>query len=259
MPQKPSLNLWYIDMSEALGTFPLRLQFILQKTGMAGSKLALMLDVSPATISGWLSGKKQPTLENLIRLSEMLNISLCWLVHNEGTRSLHGPLHLSKAEENMLLKLREFPQSVLDDLFTFISAATQSESVNGETLVEKANAWNLVEAAGIAILILDREYIIRDINQAYLGVLNLNENLYDEVLNTSFLSWIDPSDQAETLLNIVRAKSKQQIDNFYSRHLRFKTSCRARVLINAVYHQKDGAEYTVIYAFTLPDKTARGN
>lgn len=67
-----------------------RLEEIRKDNGMTQEDLAKLLDVSSATISSYERGEVMPKLANLLKLSEVLNISidyLCGLVDEEISHS----------------------------------------------------------------------------------------------------------------------------------------------------------------------------
>ncbi len=58
----------------------LRLKEILKEKGITQVFLAREMDLSTVTINHWVSGKAIPSVESLIRLAEILEVSLDELV-----------------------------------------------------------------------------------------------------------------------------------------------------------------------------------
>ncbi|MFM1755916.1 MAG: hypothetical protein RL621_840 [Bacteroidota bacterium] len=58
----------------------LRLKEILKQKGITQVFLAREMDLSTVTINHWVSGKAIPSVESLIRLAEILEVSLDELV-----------------------------------------------------------------------------------------------------------------------------------------------------------------------------------
>lgn len=63
-------------------TFPERLAFARKKKGLTQTQLAELLSVKSGkqTISNWELGKSEPALSDLIRLAELLEVTVGWLV-----------------------------------------------------------------------------------------------------------------------------------------------------------------------------------
>ena len=59
--------------------FPQRLKQLRQKKGLTQQKLAEILGIKRNTYSDWENGKTEPSFENLIKLADLLEVSLDWL------------------------------------------------------------------------------------------------------------------------------------------------------------------------------------
>ena len=57
-----------------------RLRAARKNKGLSGYKLAMMLDVESPNITHWENGRNYPGIDKLIRLSEMLGVSIDWLL-----------------------------------------------------------------------------------------------------------------------------------------------------------------------------------
>lgn len=73
-----------------------RLQGAVRQRGITGGELAELVDASPGAISQWLSGKKQPTRENVQKLAEALEVPIEWLELGVG----QGPGRDLETERN---------------------------------------------------------------------------------------------------------------------------------------------------------------
>lgn len=69
----------------------LRLKEILKKKGLKQLFLAQALHTSSVTISKWATGKSMPSVESLIRLCEILDVSLDDLVIIEKNKKKNNP------------------------------------------------------------------------------------------------------------------------------------------------------------------------
>jgi transcriptional regulator with XRE-family HTH domain len=56
-----------------------RLAYAVERRGITGGELAAAVGASPGAVSQWLSGRKQPTRENVQKLAEALDVALEWL------------------------------------------------------------------------------------------------------------------------------------------------------------------------------------
>lgn len=63
--------------------FPQRLKQLRQKKGLTQQKLAEILGIKRNTYSDWENGKTEPGFENLIKLADLLEVSLDWLFGRE--------------------------------------------------------------------------------------------------------------------------------------------------------------------------------
>ena len=57
-----------------------RLRTARKNKGLSGYKLAMMLDVDSPNVTHWENGRSYPRVHTLIRLAEMLEVSIDWLL-----------------------------------------------------------------------------------------------------------------------------------------------------------------------------------
>lgn len=231
-------------------TFADRLQIVLDESGLSKSTLALSLDVSPATITGWLKGKG-PTLDNLVRLSQLLNISLCWLVNGVGPMRLHGPMHVSRDEEELIMQLRFFPEEVVDHLFIFLAAVTNAES--DYDLVNRARASKVLSSVGLAMAILDSHHIVRDINSEYLKLLNIEPAKKVNVVGSSLLDWVLPEQRGQLIMRTQDAVRTGHLECFRCDHIRFDDANTAPVILSGAHQGNADTGFLLLTAFILPE------
>lgn len=58
-----------------MNKFPKQLQQAIKENGLNQTKLAELLNTSQQTISHWCTGENEPSLDDLIKLCQILNIS----------------------------------------------------------------------------------------------------------------------------------------------------------------------------------------
>ena len=64
-----------------------RLKVILVEQGRSGKWLAQKLGKDPSTVSKWCSNKSQPSLESIVKISEILSVNMSDLINdNYGTK-----------------------------------------------------------------------------------------------------------------------------------------------------------------------------
>lgn len=65
-----------------------KLQNLRKSQGMSQEKLAELLNVSRQAVSKWESGQGYPETEKLIKISEMFNVSLDYLLKTEEYKTV---------------------------------------------------------------------------------------------------------------------------------------------------------------------------
>lgn len=78
--------------------FPKRLRQLRTETGMGQADLAVMLNVTPSTISQYETGKRQPDMATLQRLADIFRVSVDYLWGRTDAREL-------PTEEELLAQL----------------------------------------------------------------------------------------------------------------------------------------------------------
>ena len=63
--------------------FGLRLKEAREAAGLTGYRLAKMMDVQAASVHHWEHGRSYPRIDKLILISELLKVSIDWLLLGE--------------------------------------------------------------------------------------------------------------------------------------------------------------------------------
>lgn len=63
--------------------FPERLKQLRLKKGLTQTELGEKVGVKQNTFTNWENGKREPSFENLIKLADLLEVSLDWLFGRE--------------------------------------------------------------------------------------------------------------------------------------------------------------------------------
>lgn len=60
-----------------------KLKMLRKKKGLTQQKLAEILGIKQNSYSDWETGKNEPSLENLVKLADLFEVSLDWLFGRE--------------------------------------------------------------------------------------------------------------------------------------------------------------------------------
>lgn len=85
--------------------------------------LALEVGVNESALTRWKRGDAISTA-NAVRLCQVLDISLDWLLLGRGTMDLHKSAFASAREEQLLAQLRGLPPNAAASLSDFLSQVT---------------------------------------------------------------------------------------------------------------------------------------
>jgi transcriptional regulator with XRE-family HTH domain len=83
--------------------FGKRLRQLRKEKGLTQAELAKLLSIGESTVSFYESGKRQPDYETLIRLAEVFNVSVDYLLGRttlDGTKRIDGSYKLDKEKSN---------------------------------------------------------------------------------------------------------------------------------------------------------------
>lgn len=238
-------------MDAATSTFTERLVLAIKKRNITKTNLALMINVSPSSISGWLNGK-MPALENLISICKILNISANWLVNNSGPMSLYGPHHISKDQETLIASLRLIPKGSIAALTNFMAVSTGAG--DSEALKKRVYAARALNKSDIAMVVVDKRGALLDINSSYLEVLNLKPENRAQVIGTSFIDWVPREQRVSLMLHITEAIERGHSSGYYCDHIRFGGSSLAPILMSGVFH--DAVDDGIFLATAFPLRPA---
>jgi|YelNatPaOPRAMG01_1025707.scaffolds.fasta_scaffold81076_3 transcriptional regulator with XRE-family HTH domain len=92
-------------------TFGERLRSIRKKRGLSLNDLAKILNVAPITVSRWERDQREPDLETLQKLSEILDVSIDYLL---GKRNVKIATSLSDGD------LSDLPEEAIKSIEDFI-------------------------------------------------------------------------------------------------------------------------------------------
>ncbi len=87
-----------------------RLKQLREAKGLTQLRLAMELNVSQATISGYEIGKAVPPAEMLVKLADVLDISVDYILGRTDIKSTLRASELNEQEAEILAILRKQPQ-----------------------------------------------------------------------------------------------------------------------------------------------------
>ena len=97
-----------------------RLRQLRESKNLTQLRLAMELNVSQETISGYEIGKAVPPAEMLVKLADALDTSVDYLLGRTDIKSALRASELSEEEADMLTILRKQPQDKRDFIFKLI-------------------------------------------------------------------------------------------------------------------------------------------
>lgn len=113
-----------------MSLFKERLLNQLDKIDMSQKELAEKTDITPATISRYTTGNRNPSAENARRIASVLGVSVDWLIGVSDSQNFNSS-QLSKKEKADIAKdLDEIKQQLLDsDQLMFDGMPMDEESI----------------------------------------------------------------------------------------------------------------------------------
>ena len=104
-----------------------------ERKGLSQKEVAISLGVAPPQISKWESGTTDPTLENLIKLSELYGITLDEII---GRPQLDGTL--THEERDMVRIMRRMNQEGRKAVMNYAEFTLSKDEFRKELLAETA-------------------------------------------------------------------------------------------------------------------------
>ncbi len=227
-----------------------RLGLALDSVKLNNSSLAKGLGVSPASVSGWMSNSKTPTIEHLVAISNLLNVSLCWLIAEQGPMHLQGPLHITREEEALILSLRKMPDGSSDQLINVL--AHLSNAGSKQALEARAQAAKTLQAAQLAMILFNQQYQIIDINNAYLDLLKIPSKQKADIIGTSFLDWVTAPQRIDVQLTLKNIAQKHVAVSIQCDHIHYQSTQTSSVYLNGTYKNNDSDGLFLVSAFLMP-------
>ncbi|CAA0105520.1 Uncharacterised protein [BD1-7 clade bacterium] len=225
-----------------LELFTERLRDAIETSRYTKTNIALILDVTPATVSGWLNGK-HPKLSNLIGLCQLLNVSLNWLISGIGDKHYKGMLHVTETEGELVSTLRVLPGHSRETLMDFLS---WSAGFNASYQLDRhAIADDMLKQSRLALIVLSRDGVVSDINVSALDILNLKGHQKAAVIGTQAIDWLMPSYRAGLLMAMNTARCSLESIDIRCDLIRYGDDHSVSVQLYANYDGALGGFFTV--------------
>ena len=85
------MDILQIDMTEKMKEIGERIKELRKRKHWTQDELAHLLEVAPSSVGSYERGSRQPSIENLIRMSKYFNVSLDFLLcQSDDERTLHN-------------------------------------------------------------------------------------------------------------------------------------------------------------------------
>lgn len=237
-----------------LHSFESRLSYAMEKANISKFKLSDLLNVAPSTISGWFNGKR-PSLQNLLGLSQALNLSLSWLVSGNGNMYLHGPLYLEEHECQLLQSVNKFPGDYIDASLTFLANILQTDP---DTLIERALAHHTLMATRLPMFIDDNDTILHDANTAFFDLLAVPEQEKGNIIGQSILDLISEDDKSHFVYNNKKSLDGNHNHNFKCRFIMYNGENTVLVAMSRVHHGDKASGFFFTTLFPIPETPVNG-
>lgn len=90
---------------------------------MTQQYVALTLGIKPPSVSNWESGKTQPTMDNLIELARLYNVTTDYLLGISDAAAMSGDENTADEEEKEEVLLRGFralPDEIKNEILDYV-------------------------------------------------------------------------------------------------------------------------------------------
>jgi transcriptional regulator with XRE-family HTH domain len=97
-----------------------RLKECRQRANMTQQYVALTLGIKPPSVSNWESGKTQPTMDNLIELSKLYNVTTDYLLGLSGNPTNTESNTQESMDEILLKGFRALPEDGKKEILEYL-------------------------------------------------------------------------------------------------------------------------------------------
>jgi len=118
--------------------YPERMKLIRQTLNLKQAELAKELNIAPATLSEWESGKYKPDFETIRLLSEKYNISLYYLIHGLGDMFLDPVVKDIMVSDRTHVNKEAFSEF----LYYFVNSAVMQYYIMTKYQLISKEEWN---------------------------------------------------------------------------------------------------------------------
>jgi len=88
-----------------------RIVSLLKERKMTASLLASKLNMPNSAVSEWKKGKTKPSVETLIKIASIFDVSIIWLLKGEGEMKVHPPVEVVCNIPKRKMKVYDLPAS----------------------------------------------------------------------------------------------------------------------------------------------------
>ena len=94
-----------------------RLALLLKENNISQKEIAVYCGVSQPTVSDWVSGKKDPSTENLAKLSRRLKVTMNYIMGIEEPMQQTDPQHMDISDDDIKVALFGGAGEVTDEMW----------------------------------------------------------------------------------------------------------------------------------------------
>jgi len=171
-----------------------RIYFLLKDRKMTGLVLTSKLDVHKTVISEWKAGKSKPSVENLINISKIFDVSLNWLLLGEESE-ISKPL---RANEKQLLNSFEQLDTIEQErIHERILAMLELKNINStKRKIRVMKVFDLAASAGFGnYLGDDSPYSTYEFDDCLIPIeadygIRINGDSMEPIIENSSIVWV---------------------------------------------------------------------
>jgi len=112
-------------------TFGERLKILIEESQLDQKDFGKLFNLSPSTVSGYITGYRTPSDELKIKFADYFNVSVDWLL---GRTNVRNP-HKSDSSKQYIIRLNtsDFPQEAIEQIEEYIEFIKQKYAKKNQT------------------------------------------------------------------------------------------------------------------------------
>ncbi|MGN1149903.1 MAG: XRE family transcriptional regulator, partial [Sutterella sp.] len=149
-----------------------RIQIVLKSRNMSMRALSRELDVAQPTIHKWVHDQNEPPLKKLVMMSELLDVSLMWLINGQEESAVKSQ---NKREENSLLFEGGIRCNNTESILYFhVTSDDMAPTISVGDIAVVDRTVTTIERSGIYLVDAGGEGLLRRFSRALNGSLKVS-------------------------------------------------------------------------------------